>query len=317
MSMSVPVLRARDRLAPLRRRRRAGLERESGLSLLIHGLIIAALLLWVARKPLEPAHEPSPIAVIFEGGAKPATAQSPDSRRSAPPVAPDVNQHENTPPGAAPASRPAPAQAPPTAAPAPAAGQPAPSAPPVQTRPSTLPVPPHSRIATPRAPPRPATAARERRAAPANPFASLSAPMSFSLAGRPPPPASQGHLSRGFDPTLAPTAANASILTRYASARHQLGEDWWAAFSNYVEQHKYYPMAAAEHGEDGQSVLFLTIERDGTVKSVRIERSSGSQRLDDAWISEFRGAKVPAFPEGTIENEISFPASMTYILEHL
>jgi protein TonB len=317
MSMSVPVLRARDRLAPPPRRRRDGLEREGGVSLLVHALLIIALIVLVARKPLQPAHESSPIAVIFEGGAKPAPNRSPESRRSAPPINPDVNQHENAPIGATPSVRPSPAQAPPQTAPAPAAGQPAQSAPPAQTGASPMQVPPHSQVTAPTAPPHPAARANRRRAAPASPFASLSAPMTFSLAGRPPPPASEGHLSRGFDPTLAPTAANASILTRYATARHALGEDWWAAFSNYVEQHKYYPLSAAEHGEDGQSVLFLTIARDGSVKSVRLERSSGSQRLDDAWISEFRGAKVPPFPEGTAENEISFPASMTYILEHL
>jgi protein TonB len=315
--MSVPVLRARDRLAPLRRRRRGGLEREGGVSLVLHAVVILLLLVLVARKPLQPVHEPSAVAVVFEGGGKPATNQVPQSRQSAPSMNPDVNQHENVAPGQMPSAHPSAAQAPPQAAPSRAAGEPAQTEPPVETGPSPLQVPPHTALSAPAAPPRPVARAIQRRAPPASEFASLAAPMNLSLAGRPPPPASQGHLSRGFDPTLAPTAANASILTRYASARHALGEDWWAAFSNYVEQHKYYPMSAAEHGEDGQSVLFLTIERDGTVKSVRVERSSGSSTLDDAWISEFRGAKVPAFPEGTIENEISFPASMTYILEHM
>ena len=139
--------------------------------------------------------------------------------------------------------------------------------------------------------------------------------MDLSLTGRPPPPASAGHLSRGINLAMAPNDQNRNVMTRYAEARRKLGEDWWAAFSAFVEAHKFYPLAAAEHGEDGQSVLHLVIARDGTVRSATIELSSGSPRLDMAWLSEFRGAKVPPFPPGTEDSEVSFPASMTYILE--
>jgi TonB family protein len=138
--------------------------------------------------------------------------------------------------------------------------------------------------------------------------------MDLSLAGHPPPPESQGRLTRGIYLGMAPTEENRNVMTRYAEARHRLGEDWWAALREYVNQHSTYPMRAAARGEDGQSVLDLVVERDGTVRSVKLHLSTGSPELDAAWISVFRGQKVPAFPPGTIENEMSFTASMTYIL---
>jgi protein TonB len=324
MSMSrshaAAPFRARDRLTPADHRRRRSLVGEGGLSLLLHVLVIVALLLTVTRRHPNDVTDSSAVAVVFEGGPKTTTPETQESRSSHPSVPPDIHATEPATPGAAPPSRPSPRAQPhqqqEEQRPTPPAAQPAQQAPPAEQGVAPLQLPRPSELPHPAAPPRPVQRQAHRATAPASPFAALSAPMSLSLAGRPPPPASQGHLQRGILLSLAPTDQNRNVMTRYAVARHKLGEDWWAAFSAFVEEHKYYPMSAAERGEDGQSVLHLVIERDGTVKSVRIELSSGSPALDNAWISEFRGAKVPPFPEGTEETEIEFPASMTYILEH-
>jgi protein TonB len=316
--------RARDRLTPPERRRRRSLAGEGGISLLLHVLVIIALVATVTHQHMNDVTDGSTVAVVFEGGPKATTPETQESRQSHPRTAPDVNSKEPAPEGATPPSQASPTAQPrvqqqeqeqhPPAPPAtPAPAEPAPAVP-EGAAPLQLPPPAQSSRQPAHARPLPRPS---RPVAPASPFAALSAPMNLSLAGRPPPLASEGHLQRGILLSMAPTEQNRNIMTRYAEARHKLGEDWWAAFSRFVEEHKYYPMSAAARGEDGQCVLPLTIERDGTVKSVRLELSSGSPTLDMAWISEFRGAKVPAFPPGTEESEVDFPASMTYILEHM
>jgi protein TonB len=324
VSLIRPVLRARDRMAGPDRRGRLPAT-EGGVSLGLHLLILALLLVGVARHRLHDTSEPGTVAVVLEGGPRSSARQTEESRMSHPTMAPNPAETESQPVGtsdsrpatrarAAPATKEVqPSRQVPT--PVPPAFPEAPEAP-AGTTSLTVPMPSPRGERAPHPVVRPRPARMPERAMPAKPLATLANPMSFSLQGHPPPPASEGHLKRGINLAMAPNDQNSNIMTRYAEARHRLGEDWWSAFTQYVEDHKYYPLSAAERGEDGQSVLHLVIARDGTVLSVKIERSSGSVRLDDAWISEFRGAKVPAFPPGTTEDEITFSASMDYILLH-
>jgi protein TonB len=261
------------------------------------------LLLTIARKQLTDIPPGAGIAVVFEGGPKANTPQTEESRHAAPTSKPDINGVGNTPPGALPSPH--------LNAVAP---MPRPRVEPQAQPRSIMPEAPRVREPAPR------PSANAQRPIPhraPTPFAALSAPRAFSLSGPPPAPESRGHLKRGIDMTMAPTDQNRNVMTRYAEARHALGEDWWGEFSKFVEDHKYYPLKAAMNGEDGQSVLKLVIDRDGTVRSVKVELSSGSPELDMAWVSVFRGNKVPAFPPGTNEKQITFSASMTYILEHM
>ncbi len=295
---------------------------EGGISLTLHAAILALLIITLHHHPPHDVTQPGTVAVVFEGGHKTATRQTEESRHSSPTRAPNPKATENQPPGATalPPSRPLPAPRPtppqPTARPSPPSPA-TPLVPPAAPRAVPLPSAPRGILPQthPHAPPRP-------RATPAHPavprnFATLSRPMmAFSLQGNAPPPASEGHLKRGINLAMAPNDQNSNIMTRYAEARHKLGEDWWAEFTEYVEEHKYYPMSAVERNEDGRCVLQLTIARDGRVLAVKLLQSTGSSRLDAAWVSEFRGAHVPPFPPGTVQNQITFPAAMDYILLH-
>ena len=304
-----------DRLAPPRRGGR-GAWAEGGVSAALHALVLVLLMVSIRAEPANDVTQPGAVAVMFEGGQRKATPQTEESRQSSPTSAPNPtargdrsilgatapalpHRAEKPSPRTVPALPVPPSQAQP-AAPAEA------EAPRVPTVPGGVLPPALPRLAR--------RGAAERRAVPRD-FATLSHPLSaYSLMGNAPPPASAGHLKRGIDLAMAPNDQNSSIMTRYAEARHKLGEDWWDAFTQYVEAHKYYPMSAAERDEDGRCVLRLTIARDGTVLAVKLLVSTGSSRLDAAWISEFRGAHVPPFPPGTVENQITFPASMDYIL---
>ena len=88
--------------------------------------------------------------------------------------------------------------------------------------------------------------------------------------------------------------------------------DYLDALSDYVESHKYYPQDAAENNEQGTAVVKAVIARDGTVKSVTLLESSGSQALDFAWIGLFRHKKLPPFPDNMSQQQLELTMSMEY-----
>ncbi len=95
-----------------------------------------------------------------------------------------------------------------------------------------------------------------------------------------------------------------------------LGGDWINAVSAWIEAHKYYPEQAIREGQDGDVTARIVVAADGRVTSVELERRSGSQWLDLAWLALFRDARLPPFPAGTKETETTLHWTMRYILEH-
>jgi protein TonB len=93
-------------------------------------------------------------------------------------------------------------------------------------------------------------------------------------------------------------------------------EDYMAMLSEYIETHKYYPESAAANGEQGESVVRVTIERDGRVRDVSLVQSAYSPALDAAWESVFRGQKLPAFTDDMKEQELTLTLSLDYILTY-
>jgi protein TonB len=86
------------------------------------------------------------------------------------------------------------------------------------------------------------------------------------------------------------------------------------ALSDYVESHKFYPEDAAQNGEQGTAVIKATINRDGTVKDVKLIESSGSATLDWAWLGLFRGKRLPPFPDNMSDKQLELTMSMDYEL---
>jgi protein TonB len=81
-----------------------------------------------------------------------------------------------------------------------------------------------------------------------------------------------------------------------------------------VQAHLYYPEQAALNGEDGTAEVVLEIDRYGKVLSVELVTPSGSQWLDLSTQGMFRGAHVPAFPQGTKEDTATVDQTIHYIL---
>ena len=93
-----------------------------------------------------------------------------------------------------------------------------------------------------------------------------------------------------------------------------LGPDWGSELEAYVRDHSRYPEQAAQNGEQGDSMVQVTVDSDGHVKAVSLEQRSGSVWLDMELLSIFRRAHLPPFPAGTSQPEITFHFTMHYIL---
>jgi|GEM_PF-2850174 protein TonB len=144
-----------------------------------------------------------------------------------------------------------------------------------------------------------------------NPFAH---PMEFSLAPRQPRSLSAGLPgSRSLDLSAGPVVRGGRLTDAVA---HVVGPggaaDYMELLSEFIETHKYYPPSALADNEEGTAAISITIERDGTVRSLRLVSSSGSRILDSAWMAIFRDNKLPAFTDDMPWPQQTFELSLDY-----
>lgn len=118
---------------------------------------------------------------------------------------------------------------------------------------------------------------------------------------------------RGLNLALNRSVLNGEISNDFA-IEGKIGPDWRAELARWVNERKYYPRNAIEMGQQGAVQIQFVVARNGQVRSVSLLRSSGSPFLDQAWLTLFRGATLPAFPAGTKADELTIRATMHYIL---
>jgi TonB family protein len=94
----------------------------------------------------------------------------------------------------------------------------------------------------------------------------------------------------------------------------EVGPDWRNALSQWVGEHSYYPMQAAELGQQGSVRVLVSTMPDGRVIAVDMEKRSGSPWLDLALEALFRGAKLPPLPKSAGDGPVSFHFTMYYYL---
>ncbi|MCI0753714.1 energy transducer TonB [Teichococcus vastitatis] len=233
---------------------------------------------------------PPPPAVVAEAPPEPEPEPLP--------------QAEPPPEAAAPPAAPPPAEAAPEAA-LPPPPEPAPEASPEAT-PAELP-PVELAAPTPLQlnpqPPRPQRPeAPPRRAAPFPGTTDLSQAPPIALAPpsrRPPPGGGGGGVDLAIGPVPQrsqgprPPAQPASPLEYVSGVRPDT--DWYRTLAAWAQRRGHYPAQAAQAGEEGVTVMRVTVERSGRVASVRVISSSGSRWLDSASLAVFRDAVAPAF----------------------
>lgn len=128
-------------------------------------------------------------------------------------------------------------------------------------------------------------------------------------------PRPEARASRGIDLSMGMARRGPSRSDPYANIRAaNASEDWNCGLLQYWLRHRFYPQQAAANGEQGSVTVELTVNRSGSVESVRVLSPSGSQWLDMAAVSTFRGAHLPPFTEEMPQDRITFPVPINYIL---
>ena len=109
-------------------------------------------------------------------------------------------------------------------------------------------------------------------------------------------------LSQDFSITnqVAPASSNRRDVMKQLQA-------WW-------DVHAYYPRHASNNDEDGDVKLHLQILPDGRIWAIEVEEGSGSDSLDTAAESTFKGGFVRPFPAGAPQEDIDL--FVHYVLAH-
>ncbi len=142
----------------------------------------------------------------------------------------------------------------------------------------------------------PAPGARPRRLAASRPNAPAIARPEPALPG----PAGE--------PVKAPHAA-------VPTAVPEVSPGWSAAIGAWLQSHKVYPEAARARGEEGSATVRFTIDREGRVLAFAILQGTGFTNLDEAVGQLLRGARLPGFPAGMTQAEVSVTVRVRYTLQ--
>lgn len=106
----------------------------------------------------------------------------------------------------------------------------------------------------------------------------------------------------------APAAAKmaAPVSGAASSAPSTAVPTWQGALRAHLERYKRYPSAAQARRQEGVAYVRFSLNRDGTVRWARLERSSGFSRLDDESLALMERAQPlppppPELPGAAIE----------------
>lgn len=98
-------------------------------------------------------------------------------------------------------------------------------------------------------------------------------------------------------PQTAPSASRQTVApvdnAPSPSAAPSVVPGWNVRLSAWLASHKRYPTAARNRGEEGEVLVHFTVESDGHVIEVTVEKSSGHADLDAAAVAMLQGATVP------------------------
>ncbi|MDE2239675.1 MAG: energy transducer TonB [Rhodospirillales bacterium] len=266
-----------------------------GAALLLHVLVIAAVLLVREKPPQEDLQSPPGVSVVFNNGG----------------TAPQATAPRTTP------GPPQQMQAPPPPPP------PAPASPAEQAQAATqdevqVPDLPLAAIPNPPPAPHPRPAPRQRvvnarRSPPSQQKYVFLNGMNYGNVSPVAPPVPQA--PRGMNFSLPTSDAQAATASDF-SVKGDAGADWDAALSKWVQDHAYYPQAAAEQGQEGTATVQFTVDRHGHVTGLKLLDSAGSPFLDQAWEQLFEDNTLPPFPPDAKDGHVTVQYTVHYVLIH-
>lgn len=301
-----PVGAAGVRLAGARRETRKARTSWSLVgSLAVHAGMAVVLVLTArhAMLPTQPATEA--ITLMF---TRAPSAELP-SKPTVPDVAPELPKPDlplpepQTPPIEAPSTEvtvpepePPKVQPPPTPETPPTEPQPSPETtvpepePPAPPPPASMPTPP------PVTPPRPAPHAPLPRPAP-----------------RPRPSSAPSLVPAPAQTQPAPSAP--TVPSANPSPPPPVSPSWQSALGAWLQANKTYPDEARRRGDEGRATVRFTVTREGRVVDFQLLSGTGSTSLDGAVERLLRGARLPPFPAGMGQDQVTVTLQIRYTLE--
>jgi protein TonB len=95
--------------------------------------------------------------------------------------------------------------------------------------------------------------------------------------------------------TAAPPTPDAPPADFQAGAA---SDQWEARLMARLERYRYYPAVARSRRQQGTAWVRASIDRDGQLRALRLEQSSGQPMLDESALQTFRRAQpLPRIPE--------------------
>jgi protein TonB len=79
--------------------------------------------------------------------------------------------------------------------------------------------------------------------------------------------------------------------------------------------HKTYPDEARRRGDQGRATVRFTVDHDGRVLELQLLSGTGSPILDEAVERLLRGGRLPPFPAGMDEAQVTVMLQIRYALE--
>ena len=249
-----------------------------GVSLAVHGLLLAALLWWVDAVLVAPKPQETPVPLQLSMVAAPVP--KPMEQLAEPVIDP-----------------------PPQVEPEPVV-----EPPPVTPEPVPEPAP----VVKPKSPvPKPEPQVKTENKPKPKPE---SRPESKPASVQPAPSVVEAQAENQIQPVAAPVLAAA--VPENAAALADAEADYKARVRQAVDAHKQYPKMARRMGEQGKVVVEFSVDASGVVSSVQIKHSSGSERLDEAALQAVRdAAPFPPFPDEVKRNRWHFTLPLSFSLD--
>ena len=124
-------------------------------------------------------------------------------------------------------------------------------------------------------------------------------------------------------PVAPPSKASQKATTGSANAATSGGNpgakaNYFAQLTSVLAQNKRYPRASRRRNEEGVVSLTFLVHPDGAVSDVKIIKSSGYKRLDDAVLDMIkRSTPLPKFSQDMAETELRINLPVSFKLSDL
>ena len=113
----------------------------------------------------------------------------------------------------------------------------------------------------------------------------------------------------------APAAAPVPAAPAPSAAPSRAIPTWQGRVLGHLERHKRYPRSAQARRQEGVAQVRFTIDREGRVLSVQLDRSSGHSVLDEETVEMVRRASpLPAPPDEMAQDRIELVVPVQFFI---